>query len=81
MKGKTFKMTVGQKIKQLRKDKNLNREKLAAMIGVCVSTVQYWEQEKGEPSIFNCIAIADFFNVSLDELCCREWEYEQKSKI
>lgn len=65
---------IGKKIKQLRKDNELNQKELAELLGVSHSTIGVWETGQYEPSIFNCIVLADFFNVSLDELCCREFK-------
>lgn len=65
-------MTIGKKIKNLRIEKDITQSELAAEIGVSSSAVQYWERDRSEPSIFNCIIMADIFDVTLDELCCRE---------
>jgi transcriptional regulator with XRE-family HTH domain len=65
-------MTIGEKIKELRKRKGMSQEKLAKKVGVNISTVCWWETQRTEPSIFNCILLADVFGVTLDELCCRE---------
>lgn len=64
-------MTIGKKIKKLRKANKLSQTRLADIIDVSPNSVYLWETEKFEPTIFNCICLADAFNVSLDELCCR----------
>jgi DNA-binding XRE family transcriptional regulator len=64
-------MTIGKKIRQLRKANKITQEGLARLIDVSLNSVSFWENEKAEPSIFNCICLADVFGVSLDELCCR----------
>jgi transcriptional regulator with XRE-family HTH domain len=65
-------MTIGKKIRELRKEKKWRQKRLAEKVGVTVNMVSMWELDKYEPSIFNCIVLADVFNVTLDELCCRE---------
>lgn len=66
--------TFGQKLRDLRKSRNLSQSQLAKKLGVGLMSVSFWERDTVEPSIFNAIAVADFFNISLDELCCREFE-------
>lgn len=66
-------MTMGQKIRELRKAKSMTQICLASKIGVTQTSITLWETDKFEPSLFTCIALADFFGVSLDELCCREF--------
>ena len=66
-------VTIGEKIKELRKKKNLTQKQLAEIIGLFPNHVCFWETGKFEPSIFNCILLADIFGVSLDELCCRDF--------
>ena len=65
-------MTLGEKIKELRKDKKITQRKLANKLGVSLSAVCNWENNKFDPSLFNCIVMADVFGVSLDELCGRK---------
>jgi transcriptional regulator with XRE-family HTH domain len=65
-------MTIGEKIRELRKEKKWMQKRLAEKVGVTTNMVSMWELDKYEPSIFNCIVLADVFDVTLDELCCRE---------
>ena len=69
-------MLIANKIKKLRQQHNLTQKQLAKLIGTSHTIVSYWELGKFEPSIFNCILLADAFNVSLDELCCRDFRKE-----
>jgi DNA-binding XRE family transcriptional regulator len=64
-------MTIGKKIKKLRKKNKYTQEKLAKKIGVSINSISFWELDKFEPTILNCISLADVFGVTLDELCCR----------
>lgn len=64
-------MTIGEKIKKLRKGRKWTQEKLADKMGVSINSISFWELDKFEPTILNCISLADVFGVTLDELCCR----------
>jgi transcriptional regulator with XRE-family HTH domain len=70
-------MLMGEKIKELRKAKGLSQYALAEKIGCAINLVNWWENGKFYPSLFNAICLADFFNVSLDELCCRNFKGEK----
>ena len=65
-------MTIGEKIKDLRELKNWSKSELAEKLGIHKNSIYLWETDKFEPTILNCISLADIFNVTLDELCCRE---------
>ena len=67
-------MTMGQKIKELRKAKKLSQKELAGKIGTTQSAINNWEQDKFYPNLFSCFVMADFFKVTLDELCCRNFK-------
>lgn len=64
-------MIIGEKIKKLRKAKGWTQDQLAELISVTRNMVGYWERNEHEPTILNCMCLADVFNVTLDELCCR----------
>jgi transcriptional regulator with XRE-family HTH domain len=61
-------MTLGQKIKYLRKEKNITQEELAKNLNVIRGTLSNWEIDKATPDIQTCKNIASFFGVSLDVL-------------
>jgi transcriptional regulator with XRE-family HTH domain len=64
-------MTIGEKIQRLRWEQDWSQKELAEKLSVHKNLIGYWELGKNEPSIFNCILLADVFDVTLDELCCR----------
>jgi DNA-binding XRE family transcriptional regulator len=39
---------------------------------IAQSSIGAWEVGKNEPTIFSAILLADYFDVTLDELCCRK---------
>lgn len=56
------------KIKELRKEKKLSQEQLAAKIPISVRTFAKWESESDEISVQNLQKIADILNVHIFEL-------------
>ena len=65
-------MTIGEKIKELREAEDLTQVELAEKTLIHKNSISAWEREVCEPSIYNCILLADYFGITLDELCCRE---------
>lgn len=63
---------IGQHIKLLRKRDDVTQERLAEALGVTSQAISKWETENGYPDIEYIVAIANFFNVTLDELCGHE---------
>lgn len=61
-------MTIGEKIKQLRRGRGLSQEKLAEALHVSRSAVAKWETDGGIPEIENLTRLAAVLGVSLDEL-------------
>ena len=59
---------LGEKIKALRKQKNISQEVLAGYLGVTFQSVSKWETEAAMPDVTMIPAIASFFGVSTDEL-------------
>lgn len=59
---------LGEKIKALRKQKNISQEVLAQVLGVSFQAVSKWETNVTMPDVALIPAIASFFEVSTDEL-------------
>ena len=59
---------LGEKIKALRKQKNISQEVLAQVLGVTFQAVSKWETGAAMPDVAMIPAIAGFFEVSTDEL-------------
>ena len=53
---------------QLRKLHNLTQEQVAAELGVSRQAVAKWETGETTPDLSNCLALAQFYDVSLDDL-------------
>ena len=56
------------KIKELRLERGLTKLQLAKELSVNKRTILRWEQDMMSMSLKNAVKIAEFFEVSLDEL-------------
>lgn len=65
-------MIFAEKLKTLRKEKNISQEQLAEKINVSRQAITKWESGNGIPDIENLIAISALFNESLDSLLSEE---------
>ena len=71
-------MNIGIKIKKFRQDKDLTQEQLAEYLNVSVSAVSQWESAKTVPDVSTLLALANFFDVTLDELFDRTSKDKEK---
>ncbi|MBQ7880671.1 MAG: helix-turn-helix transcriptional regulator [Clostridia bacterium] len=55
-------------LKVLRQESALSQPQLAKELNVSKGMISFWENEKYEPTASNIIAVAKFFNISIDEL-------------
>ncbi|HJA34792.1 MAG TPA: helix-turn-helix domain-containing protein [Candidatus Mediterraneibacter merdigallinarum] len=63
--------TIGKNIKKLRRQNAVKQDVLASSLHMRRQTISSYERGITLPSIFTLIRIADFFNVTLDELTGR----------
>lgn len=63
---------LSKKIKRLREEKGISPEKLADDIGFAKSTVWAYESGKKQISVSHLARLADYFEVSVDNLLDRE---------
>ena len=61
-------MEFHEKLQELRKQRNLTQEELAASLFVSRTAVSKWESGRGYPNIDSLKAIAVFYSVTIDEL-------------
>lgn len=69
---------IGQRIRDLRKQKRMSQTELAKSAGVSQTTVTAWETGKAEPSSSAVAKLADIFNVTTDYLLGRPNKHETK---
>ena len=65
-------MNFQEHILELRITRGVLQKEIADAIGVSLQTYQRYEYGTREPRISKLIALADFYDMSLDELVCRE---------
>lgn len=71
-------MKIGEKIKKLRKAKNISQESLANVLGVTFQAVSKWETGTTAPDVSLIPPLANYFGVSIDELFdYNAWENER----
>ncbi len=70
---------IGQRIRDLRKQKRMSQTELAKSAGVSQTTVTAWETGKAEPSSSAITSLADYFDVTTDYLLGRPDKKEKKS--
>ena len=64
-------MTLGENLQRLRKEKELSQEDVARALFVSRQTISKWETDKAEPGVDNLKALADLYEVTLDQLTGR----------
>lgn len=67
-------MNIGATIKRYRHLKDLTQEQLAEYLNVSVSAVSQWESGKTMPDITMLVPLANFFDITVDELLGRTAE-------
>ena len=65
-------MNIGRNILELRKQKQITQEDLAAELGVTAAAVSKWENNYTLPDILMLCALADYFGITADELLGRK---------
>ena len=65
-------MNIGKNILELRKDRGVKQEDLAAELGVTAAAVSKWENGYTLPDLYMLCAIADYFHVTTDALLGRD---------
>lgn len=63
-----MKENFGERLKELRLERNIGQIQLAEAIGVGKSIISQWELNRCEPTLSNLIKIAKYFEVSIDYL-------------
>lgn len=61
-------MNIGNKIRELRKQRGITQEQLAESIGISFQAVSKWENNIALPDITLAPVLASYFGVSMDEL-------------
>ena len=67
-------MELGKNICDLRRNRGVTQEELAAELGVTAAAVSKWEKGYTLPDVLMVCALADYFDVTADELLGRKRE-------
>jgi len=63
-----FKLNIGEKLFELRKEKNLSQEEVADKLNVSRQTISKWETNQSTPDFDKIIPICELFEISTEEL-------------
>lgn len=61
-------LLIGENIKRIRRNRNLTQEEVAAHLGISFQSISKWERGDGYPDITMLPALANYFEISVDEL-------------
>ena len=64
----SVKMSIGERITQLRQENNMSQLQLAEVLGVSRQAVSKWESTQSIPDLYNILQLSALFNVSVDYL-------------
>ncbi|MGX7077439.1 helix-turn-helix domain-containing protein [Globicatella sanguinis] len=73
-------MSLGARMKQLRTERMMKQSELAEVLGMTVATISAYENETRTPDINTTAKIANYFNVTIDNLIGRKVESDSDLK-
>lgn len=74
-------MSLGQKLYELRKQKNLSQEEVAEKLNVTRQTISKWETDQSTPDFDKITPLCKLYDISADELLTgKKKETEEKEK-
>ena len=71
-------MDFSTRLKELRKSKKLNQSETGKIAGITSKQIQRYETNESEPTLSVLLALADYFDVSLDYLVGRSDVQERR---
>lgn len=74
-------MSIGEKIYNLRKNKNISQEALANILNVSRQTISKWELGESNPDFDKIVPLCDYFSISTDELLRGENPYLEREIV
>lgn len=63
----------------LRENRAIPQKEIADILGLSLHTYQRFEYGFQEPRMSTLITLADLYDISLDELVCRDWPKEPEA--
>ena len=73
-------MTVGERLLNLRKEKNLSQEELANILDVSRQTVSKWETDQSTPDFDKIVPLCNYFGITTDELLTGRENLQEANK-
>ncbi len=73
-------MNLGEKLYELRKEKNLSQEEVADKLNVTRQTVSKWETNQSTPDFDKIVPLCELFNISTEELLTGKKKEESTSE-
>ena len=65
-------MTFGKRLNQVRKTRNVTAQTMASIVGIGLRSYRAYESDDRQPSFDILLKIADYLDVSIDYLLCRD---------
>ena len=65
-------MTFPENLLRLRRTRGLKQQEVADALGLSLRVYQYYEHGQRDPTLPTLIGLADLYDISLDELVCRQ---------
>ena len=70
--------TLGRRLRRLRKINGETQKEFAERFGRHYRTVQNWELDNSVPDVFTAMALAEYYNMSVEELVDGEDKYDKE---
>ena len=61
-------MYIAENLRSLREERGISQMKMAQATGLSHATLARWELGQSEPTASSLVLLADFFNISIDDL-------------
>lgn len=73
-------MTLGEKLFQLRKEKNLSQEEVAEKLNVSRQTISKWETDQSSPDLDKIVPLCELYEISTDYLLTGKKKEKRKEE-
>lgn len=70
--------TLGRRLRRLRKINGETQKEFAENFGRHYRTIQNWELDWSVPDVFTAMALAEYYNMSVEELVEGEDDYDKE---
>lgn len=64
-------INIGNKMKEYRENSNQSQSELAKATGIKQQNISRWENNMNIPNIMDCITLANYFGITIDQLVGR----------